>query len=124
MFARELADGTVSKTQLQSAMFVLSPSFKEHDVLPGLLAATLRQSEDRVLLRHRKVDMDIIQRASWYLVNVMHASVSSLRALNLSMGRQLQSHKMLPPTWLQPKDGSRVYLPLSYNSICFPGVAL
>ena len=123
MFARELAEGTVTRTQLRSAMFVLSRDFKEHDILPGLLAATVRQ-QARMRIRGQKADADLMQRAAWYLVNVMGASVSSLRQLSLTGGCQTKKPwKFVVPEFLQPKDGPRILLPRSYHSICFSGAA-
>ena len=124
MFARELAEGTVTRTQLRSAMFVLSRDFREHDILPGVLAATVRQ-HGAMRVRGQKADADLTQRAAWFLVNVMGASVSSLRQLNLTPGSQARTpHKFVVPEFLQPKDGQRVLIPRSYHSICFQGAAL
>ena len=123
IFARELAEGTVTRTQLRSAMFVLSRRFQEHDILPGVLAATVRQ-QGWMRIRGQKTDKDLMQRAAWFLVNAMGASISSLRQLNLTGGCQTKKPwKFVVPEFLQPKDGPRILLPRSYHSICFSGAA-
>ena len=127
-FARELVEGTVSRTQLRLANFVLSDKFKKHDILPGILAATTHPQRKggqgaRYLPGIRGKNRELVQRASWYLVNVMGASVASLRALNMSLGRSQSTNKYTVPDYIQPKDKPRIFIPRSYNSICFPGVA-
>ena len=120
MFANELTEGTVSRTQLRFANFVLSDKFKKHDILPGILAAATCPQGKQVI---RSKNKELMQRASWYLVNVMGASAASLRALNMSLGRSQSTNKYTVPDYIQPKDKPRVFIPRSYNSICFPGAA-
>ena len=123
MFARELADGTVRTTQIRSAMFVLSSDFQKQDIAAGVLAAASRQNQEALRIRGAKPDAELIQRASWHLVNEMGASVASLRELSMTMGRKLNISKTITPKFLKLEDGSQIQIPRSYHSICFPGAA-
>ena len=131
VFAREIREGTVAKTNIRLASFVTGGGVQNHELIPGLLMAEYRHAQGHSHLglaaqvHHGTVsehDRMKLLEASWYLAQNTRCSKATLKSLHLSTSSNWRKSGPGIHQVLAARVGdTSIDLPRPMQAISFPG---